>query len=78
MLSPKLARDDGFAARFYRAIAMFLAHWVNHAIVRVGQGGPPTLLAGVAEQDEIPPEALTRVSLAGARFVSLLTHIGES
>ena len=52
----RLASDRGFAARFYRALAVFLARRLRQ---RTGSGS--------AEEDELSPELLDRISMAGKR-----------
>jgi CRP-like cAMP-binding protein len=61
-LNAKLAEDAGFAARFYRALSMFLASRLRVANAALA-GGPP----GDTE-DEMDFDALDNVSVAGARF----------
>jgi CRP/FNR family cyclic AMP-dependent transcriptional regulator len=61
-LNAKLAEDPGFAARFYRALSMFLADRLRHTVAA---------LAGSAAADsgvEMDFDALDNVSVAGARF----------
>jgi CRP/FNR family cyclic AMP-dependent transcriptional regulator len=61
-LNAKLAEDAGFAARFYRALSMFLAarlRATNAALAGGTQGDT---------EDEMDFEALDNVSMAGARF----------
>jgi len=61
-LNVKLAEDPGFAARFYRALSMFLA-----ARLRVTNAA---LAGGTADdsEGEMDFDALDNVSRAGARF----------
>jgi len=61
-LNTKLAEDLGFAARFYRALSMFLAarlRATNHAL---------TGRATTEIEDEMDFDTLDNVSMAGARF----------
>jgi hypothetical protein len=63
-LNAKLAQDSAFAARFYRALSMFLAarlRTTNAALA--GTGADDSDTAG-----EMDFEALDNVSMAGARF----------
>jgi CRP-like cAMP-binding protein len=61
-LNAKLAEDLGFAARFYRALSMFLAARLRTTNAALA-GGP----SGEAE-DEMDFDALDNISKAGARF----------
>jgi CRP-like cAMP-binding protein len=76
-LRAKLAGDPAFAARFYRAICIFLANRLNRATTMIGTGRTPSLDATVREDDEISPEALDKVDLAGARFEWFRQHVGS-
>ena len=58
-LSRHLAEDTGFAARFYRALAMFLADRLRTTTI----GG-----AATDRQDELAVEAMDNIGMAGARF----------
>jgi CRP/FNR family cyclic AMP-dependent transcriptional regulator len=68
----KLGADTAFAARFYRALCVFLAHRIRNATKRIGQG------AASAEDhaaDELHEEMLDNVHLAGARFDRMLKRL---
>lgn len=74
MLREKLAVDLGFAARFYRALAVFLADRMRNTTRRLGYGasGPDPKKP---QLDEINEELLDKVYLAGARFDRLLKRL---
>lgn len=76
VLQDKLDIDIEFAARFYRALCMYLSYRMRNTIVTLGfdpKGDPePTELD--IEPDELSPDILDNVHLAGARFERLL-HI---
>jgi signal-transduction protein with cAMP-binding, CBS, and nucleotidyltransferase domain len=76
MLRVKLTADQGFAARFYRALAVFLADRMRNTTRRLGQGA-----AGAdpkkAQLDDINEELLDKVYLAGARFDRLLKRLAN-
>jgi CRP-like cAMP-binding protein len=76
-LRAKLAGDTAFAARFFRAICIFLANRLNRATTMIGAGRTPSLDATVREDDEISPEALDKLDLAGARFDWFRQHVGS-
>ena len=58
-LNTRLKEDPGFAGRFYRALAMFLADRLRTT----------TLGGAVSEgQDDLTVEAMDNIGMAGARF----------
>ncbi|HSA94163.1 MAG TPA: cyclic nucleotide-binding domain-containing protein [Terriglobales bacterium] len=67
-ITGKLESDLPFAARFYRAIAVFLADRLRHSIGQLGYGKEPSPGTEEVETDEMDPEVLDRLTLAGARF----------
>lgn len=68
-LSAKLKRDAPFAARFYRALGVFLAHRLRRQTIRQQNGGTSSSLdANVEVEDELNPELLETVALAAQRF----------
>jgi CRP-like cAMP-binding protein len=67
-LRSKLASDPHFGARFYRALCIFLANRLSRTDAMVGAGGRVALDEAEPDGDEISPDALDQVSLAGARF----------
>ena len=58
-LNARFAEDAGFAARFYRALAMFLADRLRTTSI----GGAATDASA-----ELPPVAMDNIEVAGARF----------
>ncbi len=77
-LSGKLERDPAFAARFYRALGVFLAHRLRRQTARVvAPGNPDTLSDDVTMEDEIDPELLESVALAATRFEWFQKRIGN-
>lgn len=68
-LSGKLERDTAFAARFYRALGVFLAHRLRWQTARKeARGNLDWLGNDVSVADEINPELLDSVTLAAKRF----------
>ncbi len=65
----KLAADDGFGSRFYRALAVFLADRLRDA--RRASGNRSVAAAEIAD-DELDAGILDRVSNAGDRFNRML------
>jgi CRP/FNR family cyclic AMP-dependent transcriptional regulator len=76
VLADKLARDLGFAARFYRALAIYLSTTVRerHRMLGYGSGAE---LAGDPEDDadELDPNVLDTVALAGDRFDRMVKRL---
>jgi CRP-like cAMP-binding protein len=69
MLEAKLGSDLGFASRFYRAIAMFLAGRLRMTTSRLGYGSAQQ---DAADPDELDDESMDNISLAARRFDDLL------
>jgi CRP/FNR family cyclic AMP-dependent transcriptional regulator len=76
-LTEKLEQDDGFAARFYRALGVFLASRLRKSQQRLGYDSDQILDDDVAHEDELDPELLENVALAGARFDWMLKRLRE-
>ncbi len=74
-LQSKLQADTDFAARFYRALCIFLANRLARTDAMIGAGGKVGLDEQAQEEDEISPDALGQVQLAGARFDWFLQRI---
>jgi CRP/FNR family cyclic AMP-dependent transcriptional regulator len=75
LLQIKLARDLGFASRFYRAIANFLADRLSNTTARLGYGAPQQ--DRDIEVDTIEDSMMDEVSMASIRFDKLLRHLAE-
>jgi CRP/FNR family transcriptional regulator, cyclic AMP receptor protein len=78
-LSDRLKTDIGFAARFYKALALFLADRMRNTIRRMGYGN---LQDEPAPDDvdlgQLDVEVLDKVHLAGARFERILQKLARS
>lgn len=70
----KLVADPPFAARFYRALCVFLASRLRATTRRMGYGDN-TEDDDVHAKDELPEELLDTVHLAGARFDRMLKRL---
>jgi CRP/FNR family transcriptional regulator, cyclic AMP receptor protein len=68
----RLETDDAFAARFYRAIAIFLADRLRDTVVRLGYGEVERLSEADEIQGELDDHTLGTLHLAGGRFNRLL------
>jgi bacteriocin-type transport-associated protein len=75
LLSAKLQHDLGFAARFYRALGVFLSSRLRKTQQRLGYGTDRILDEEVQHEDELDPEVLDNVALAGARFDWMLQRL---
>jgi CRP/FNR family transcriptional regulator, cyclic AMP receptor protein len=72
----KLKSDVHFAARFYRAIAVFMAHRLRRQTVGVmGYGDARDLDEDFEAADELSPEILDELALAGARTAWILNKL---
>lgn len=71
-LQDRLAADEGFAARFYRALAIFLADRLRTTTRRLGYGGADDLESDQVLEDELDIGVLDAVSQAGDRYTRLL------
>jgi bacteriocin-type transport-associated protein len=74
-LSVKLEQDAYFAARFYRAIAVSLSDRLRHTMDYFGGRVSEGLNEDVFEEDELDPEVLDNVYLAGIRFDRMLKRM---
>jgi CRP/FNR family transcriptional regulator, cyclic AMP receptor protein len=78
-LSAKLAADQGFAARFFRALAIFLSTTVRERHQAIGFGsdlvGPEEPGDEEDEADELDANVLDGVYLAGERFNRMVRRL---
>ena len=78
-LAAKLLHDVGFAARFYRVLAILLADKQQAIVSRLGYGRLSYSSGQALENsysNELDTDFLTQVGLAGARFDWMLKRIG--
>lgn len=66
----KLAADQGFAARFYRALCVFLAARLRSTTRQMGYGA-----ADADARDELNEDLLDHVHIAGARFDRMMKRL---
>ncbi len=69
-LNAKLDGEPDFAARLYRAIAMFLSVRMRSTVQRLGYGK-----ATVASEDELDMSLLDTVTVAGGRFDRMIKKL---
>lgn len=75
VLAAHLDEDPAFAARFYRALAVFLSQRLRSTVGRLGYGAGKSLNEEVEYQDELDPDVLESVHLAGSRFDRVLRRL---
>lgn len=75
LLQQRLTRDSAFAARFYRALAIFLADRLRATTRRLGYGAPGNLDTEELLDDELDIGLLDTLSQAGDRFTRLLHRL---
>ncbi|NEO29724.1 MAG: cyclic nucleotide-binding domain-containing protein [Symploca sp. SIO3C6] len=73
-LLEKLHKDEGFASRFYRAIAIFLSTRLRGTVRYLGYA-KTQLLEEDLESEDLSPETINNVPLAQARFDWLLRRL---
>ena len=74
-LTEKLREDMGFAARFYRALGVFLAARLRRSQQRLGYESGKLLDDDIEHEDELDPSLLDNLALAGARFDWMLRRL---
>lgn len=75
VLQSKLDRDSGFAARFYRALAIYLSTTVRERHRMLGVSGDVSLDDVEDDVDELDPNVLDGVYLAGERFDRMVKRV---
>ena len=75
VLSSKLAADQGFAARFYRALAIYLSTTVRERHRALGYGSEEDLEGMEDDADELDGNVLDGVYLAGERFDRMVKRV---
>ncbi len=76
-LDRQLTNNAPFAARFYRALAVFLAQRLRTNVILSGAGATPSQ-ADADEADELDPAVLEQVSLAAARFQWIVQRLSRT
>lgn len=75
-LIEKLQKDEGFASRFYRAIAIFLSTRLRGTVRYLGYA-KGQLLSEDGNSEDLSPEITDNVPLAQARFDWLLRRLKD-
>ncbi|MBF0188729.1 MAG: cyclic nucleotide-binding domain-containing protein [Magnetococcales bacterium] len=77
-LESKLAADQGFASRFYRALSVFLADRLQNTVLRMGYGPHQSNLeSDTLQENELDDTLLDGLSQAGERFQRMLHMLSE-
>ena len=71
LLKEKLANDDAFGARFYRALATFLADRLRTTTSRFGYGHSKE----DADPDELDDTSMDNIAVAASRFDGVLRRL---
>jgi len=74
-LNAKLAADQGFGARFYRALAIYLSTTVRERHRALGVGTGVAVDDEEDDSDELDANVLDGVSLAGERFDRMVKRV---
>lgn len=77
LIKERLERDTAFAARFYKAIASFLADRMRNTMARFGYGESPEDAKPPSSDQvgELDENVLDNVHLAGGRFERMLKKL---
>jgi len=67
LLTSRLKEDSGFASRFYRAMATFMADRLRTTVGNFGTGAME-LDDEIEDLDEVAPHLMDNISMAGVRF----------
>lgn len=74
-LNTKLQTDQGFAARFYRALAIYLSTTVRERHRALGEAGVGEAVEEDENEEELDPNVLDGVYLAGERFDRMVKRV---
>ena len=74
-LTTKLKTDMGFAARFYRALGVLLAHRLRDTTGQLAYGPENHLDEDVEAEGEVAPDLLENMGIAAARFDRMLQTV---
>ncbi|MFP5284170.1 MAG: cyclic nucleotide-binding domain-containing protein [Thermoanaerobaculia bacterium] len=75
VLNAKLTADQGFAARFYRALAIYLSTTVRERHRALGYGSDQDLEGMEDDADELDGNVLDGIYLAGERFDRMVKRV---
>jgi bacteriocin-type transport-associated protein len=75
ILEERLKYDVGFAARFYRALAIFLSDRLRETMNRISYDDNEPMNQEIEYQDELDLNVLENISMAGSRFERILRQL---
>jgi len=75
-IDERLNTNAGFAGRFYKALAIFLADRLRGTAARQRTG--EVLKSNLIEEDELDDSVLDNISMAGLRFQQMLKTLRET
>ncbi|MBF0186762.1 MAG: cyclic nucleotide-binding domain-containing protein [Magnetococcales bacterium] len=76
-LEQRFVSDPGFAGRFYKALAVFLADRLRGTVKRMGYGEETDLDSDEILEDELDENLLDTIAIAGDRFDRMLRILGR-
>ena len=71
-LSARLGANSGFAARFYRSLALIMADRLRTATALLDSGGAPLSAEELEESEELDLDQMEAAAMAAVRFDRLL------
>lgn len=77
-LESRLHENLGFAARFYKALSMLLADRLRQGNKKLAGGTEPQLDHDVIDVDEMDPDSMDTLYLAGQRFDRILKRLASA
>lgn len=77
-LESRLHQNQAFAARFYKALAMLLADRLRQVDKRLAGGSEPRLDHNLVDPDEMDPDSMDSLYLAGQRFDRILKRLASA
>ena len=74
LLTEKLENDFEFSAHFYKALGVFLSSRLRSTTSMLGYGKGQKLIEDTIYEDEVDPNVLENLALAGDRFKRIIDH----
>ena len=74
-LESRLLDEPAFAARFYRALCLFLSDRLRSSVALMGYEGSQKMDIDAEYEDELNPGVLDSIHLAGSRFDAMLKRL---
>ncbi len=77
LLDARLHEDSGFAARFYRALSLFLSYRLRETTAMVGVSATQRKNLAERSYDELSLDVLDNLHSAGTRFEKMIRRLTE-